>query len=261
MALKFAANISFMFKECGDIPARYAAARKAGFSAVESAFPVGPTLTDVREAWSQSGVEQVLLNAHPGDPEDGAKGLAALPGMEDKFKTSLEISIQYCKALNCKRLHLMSGVVSRAEGADTFERNLRHAVARLAEEEMVGLIEPISPQAVPGYFLSDYQYALDVIRRIGSEHLRLELDLFHLQNICGNVTNNLKELLPYTGHVQLAQPPHRHEPGVPGELDWRYVLGQLEQLGYSGWIGCEYVPSTADSADSLAWVTDLGYSL
>lgn len=59
----------------------------------------------------------------------------------------------------------------------------------------------------------------------------------------------------------MAQPPHRHEPGVAGELDLGYVLGLLEKQGYSGWIGCEYVPSTAGSADSLGWLTDMGYSL
>ncbi|KAF0311446.1 putative hydroxypyruvate isomerase [Amphibalanus amphitrite] len=170
----------------------------------------------------------------------------------------------------------MSGVATREAGADTYERNIRLAADRLSQEGIVGLIEPISPQAVPGYFLNDYGYvrcrdrsfspigwhptALDLVKRIDSESLRLQVDLFHLQNIAGNITNNLKELLPYTGHVQLAQPPHRHEPGVPGELDFGYVLPLLEQLGYSGWVGCEYVPSTS-SEESLSWVRRLGYSL
>ena len=62
------------------------------------------------------------------------------------------------------------------------------------------------------------------------------------------------------GHVQIAQPPHRHEPGVTGELDFGYVLPLLERLGYDGWVGCEYVPSTT-SEDSLSWLQPLGYSL
>ena len=41
--------------------------------------------------------------------------------------------------------------------------------------------------------------ALDLVKRVNSEFLRLQVDLFHLQNIAGNITNNLKELLPYTG--------------------------------------------------------------
>lgn len=260
MPLKFASNISFMFKEAGDIPLRYAAAKKAGFSAVESGFPVGFTVDEIKKAQESSGIQQVLLNIYPGDPEDGAMGLAAIPGAEDKFKSTLETSIQYCKALSCQKLHIMSGVATRQAGSDTFERNICHAAARLAQEGIVGLIEPISPQAVPGYFLNDYQYALDLVKRIDSEHLRLQLDLFHLQNIAGNITNNLQQLLPYTGHVQLAQPPHRHEPSVPGELDFSYVLPQLERLGYSGWVGCEYVPSTSSEL-SVGWLQKLGYSL
>ena len=52
----------------------------------------------------------------------------------------------------------MSGVATREAGADTYERNIRLAADRLSQEGIVGLIEPISPQAVPGYFLNDYGY-------------------------------------------------------------------------------------------------------
>ena len=80
----------------------------------------------------------------------------------------------------------------------------------------------------------------------------------HRRPVCPSLTSPSPP--PPAGHVQLAQPPHRHEPGVPGELDFGYVLSQLEELGYSGWVGCEYVPSTS-SEQSLAWIRGLGYSL
>ncbi|XP_037074784.1 putative hydroxypyruvate isomerase [Pollicipes pollicipes] len=184
MPLRFASNISFMFKESGDLTLRYAAAKRAGFAAVESAFPVGYSVDQIKDAQESAGVQQVLLNAHPG--------------------------ITCC--------------------------------------------------GYTVYFLNDFQYALEVIKQVNSDHLRLQVDIFHLQNICGNISNNLKELLPYTGHVQIAQPPHRHEPGVAGELDFGYVLGLLERLGYAGWVGCEYAPSTS-SERSLGWLAQLGYQL
>ena len=52
----------------------------------------------------------------------------------------------------------MAGVATREAGTDVYERNIRLAADRLALEGIVGLIEPISPQAVPGYFLNDYRY-------------------------------------------------------------------------------------------------------
>lgn len=40
---------------------------------------------------------------------------------------------------------------------------------------------------------------LDVVKKINKPNLKLQLDIFHLQHICGNITKNIKELLPYVG--------------------------------------------------------------
>ena len=45
--------------------------------------------------------------------------------------------------------------------------------------------------------------ALQLIKDIGSDNLKLQLDIFHLQLLEGNLTNNIKELLPYTGIPRL----------------------------------------------------------
>ena len=86
------------------------------------------------------------------------------------------------------------------------------------------------------------------------------IDIYHLQYIRGDITNSLKELVPYAGHIQIAQVPHRHEPNVPGELNFKYILDVLEKSGYSGWVGCEYKPKE-DSLSSLLWITEYGYHL
>ena len=44
----------------------------------------------------------------------------------------------------------------------------------------------------------------------------------------------------------------RHEPGT-GEINYRYLLRAIDALGYDGWIGCEYKPTTTTSA-GLSWM-------
>jgi hydroxypyruvate isomerase len=51
--------------------------------------------------------------------------------------------------------------------------------------------------------------------------------------------------------MQLADVPGRHEPGT-GEMDYPSLLSLIDRLGYTGWIGCEYVP-TAKTVDGLGW--------
>jgi hydroxypyruvate isomerase len=60
--MKFCANLSFMFGEASTILERYALAKDAGFKAVESGFPFGHTLEQVKQAKESSSVEQVLIN-------------------------------------------------------------------------------------------------------------------------------------------------------------------------------------------------------
>ncbi|XP_053630626.1 putative hydroxypyruvate isomerase isoform X2 [Cherax quadricarinatus] len=234
-AMKVAANLSFMFVEAGGLVGRYRAAREAGFLAVECAFPYTVPQEDIAAVLKEQGLKQVLINSDPGDTQAGELGFAAAPGKETRFRDSLEKSISYAKALGCSKLHIMSG--RRCETYDesahiaTLEANLRYAVSRLAQESITGLIEPINPISIPGYFLNNYDTAVSLIEKINSPNLRLQLDIFHLQMICGNVANNITKLMPLTGHVQVAQAPHRHEPSCPGELDYVFIFNKLREAG------------------------------
>ncbi|XP_076663487.1 hydroxypyruvate isomerase-like protein Gip [Andrena cerasifolii] len=262
MSLKFAANLSFMFTEAPTIIERYKLAKDAGFKAVESGFPLGYSSKEVLEAKKNAGVEQILINVFTGDVSKGELGFAAIPGEEDNFKKSIDLTIEYAKALNCKRIHVMSGKVSEATSTndDVYEKNLSYAAEKFQKEGIVGLIEPINNIAVPNYYMNSFQKGLSVVKKINSPSLKLLFDIFHLQYICGNITDNIKELLPYIGHVQVAQVPDRHEPDTPGEIDYKYVLSTLEKEGYSGYVGLEYRPKSS-SVKGLSWVEKFGYKL
>lgn len=86
------------------------------------------------------------------------------------------------------------------------------------------------------------------------------MDIFHLQHLRGDLTHNIKWLLPYTGHIQVAQVPKRGEPNTLGEINYRYIFALLEQLKYEGWVGLEYTPS-GDTVEGLSWIPEMGYSI
>jgi hydroxypyruvate isomerase len=48
----------------------------------------------------------------------------------------------------------------------------------------------------------------------------------------------------------------RHEPDQ-GEVNYTYLLGLLDELGYAGWVGCEYRP-IAETRAGLAWAQRWG---
>lgn len=155
----------------------------------------------------------------------------------------------------------MSGKEAKTpEHHEVFLKNLKYATKFLEQEGIIGVLEPINHMSVPDYFLHDYNYALDVIKTVGSSHLKLMVDLFHMQILNGNIINTLKTVMPVVGHVQIAQTPDRNEPNTLGELNLQYILEFLDKNGYTDHVGCEYRPLTTTSS-GLSWIQEFGYKL
>lgn len=262
MPLKFAANISTMFTQA-PLLTRYRVAQSLGFKAVECQFPYDVGVDNIRSERETCGLEQVLINSYPGDLTKGEMGFAAKPGCESEFLSSLETTIKYAKALNCKKVHIMAGITGTDCSSvveETYLTNLRKAAELLEKEGIVGVIEPLCKQVKAGYFLSNYEQAARYVTQLNHKNLRLLLDIFHLQMSSGNLTNTITSVYPLVGHIQVSQAPRRDELNAPGEINYKYILHLFEELGYTDWIGLEYKPS-GQSGDGISWIKEYGYDL
>ena len=240
--VKLAANLTMMFNEV-DFLDRFTAAAEAGFLAVEFLFPYAYAVDLIAEKLRRNRLEQVLFNLPAGDWDKGERGLAALPERRDEFERSVATALDYARVLAVTRLHVMSGNASRSNRAqvEAFRRSVDFACRAAASQGIDILIEPINGRDMPNYFLNDFPWAVDLIRDLGHANLRLQYDIYHRQILHGDVLKSLEALMPIIGHVQIASVPARNEPGT-GELDDRRVLRRLDELGYQGFVGCEYRP-------------------
>jgi hydroxypyruvate isomerase len=124
--------------------------------------------------------------------------------------------------------------------------------AELAQSAGVKLtIEPLNPRDAPGYLLRTQEQGAAIVTAVGRDRVGLQFDIYHCQTAQGDVTTRLETLLPSIEHMQLADVPGRHEPGT-GEIGWEFVFRRIDELGYSGWIGCEYMP-LGDTVEGLGW--------
>jgi hydroxypyruvate isomerase len=249
---RFAANLSMMFTEVPFLE-RFAAAAQAGFTAVEFLFPYDHPADEVGRRLKDNGLTQALFNLPPGDWNAGEKGFAALPERFDDLKRSLDTALPYAKATGVRRLHLMPGIAERSQpkAVEAFYKSLAWAAEFFASHGIDIVIEPINARNVPGYFLNDFGFARDLILELKIPNLKLQFDIYHCQIIHGDVTMRLREMMPIIGHVQIASIPSRHEPDGE-ELNYPFLFAELDQLGYSGFVGCEYNPRAA-TTDGLAW--------
>jgi hydroxypyruvate isomerase len=81
----------------------------------------------------------------------------------------------------------------------------------------------------------------------------LQYDAYHMQRMEGDVTTTIERHFDEIAHVQIADSPGRGQPGT-GELNYDFILGRLDELGYDGWIGLEYKPPGGDTEASLEWL-------
>ncbi len=252
---KFAANLSMMFNEV-PFQERFPAARNAGFAAVEYLFPYDFPAADLADRLRQEGLTQALFNMPPGNWDAGDRGISALPGREAEFQKSVETALGYARALNCKKIHCMAGIVGPGVKPRIAERtyvgNLRLIAEAAAAAGVTVLIEPLNSRDAPGYLVPYNDHARRVIEEVGAPNLKLQLDLYHTQIMGGDLATSIREFMPITGHVQIAGVPERHEPDV-GEINYPYLFGLIDDLGYDGWIGCEYRPR-GPTTDGLGWI-------
>jgi 2-dehydrotetronate isomerase len=252
--LKFAANLSFLFNE-HSFSDRFAAAADCGFQAVEYLFPYEFSPDVIAENLRKHGLTQALFNLPPGDWQAGDRGLAALEGREAEFDRSVATALEYAEATGVKRMHVMAGIADSTDpaAARVYSRNIAAAADAAAEKGLGILIEPINAGDLPGYFLNDFRQAVRIIKELARPNLQLQFDIYHRQIIHGDVLTALEQLFPLIGHVQIAAVPRRTEPNT-GELNDDRIFAFLQQLGYQGYIGCEYKPARS-TREGLAWLS------
>lgn len=256
---RFSANLTMMYTEYGFLD-RFSAAARDGFTGVEFLFPYEHPAQSIADRLKENGLQQVLFNAPPGDWKAGERGNTALVGREAEFREGFERALEYAHALGCPRIHCMAGLVprgsDRASMRATYAANLAWAAERAQSHRISVLIEPIAGRNIPGYFLNFQEEAHTLVAEIDAPNLKVMMDLFHCQVAEGDLAMKVRKYLAdpkqtRVGHFQIASVPERQEPDR-GEVNYEYLFGVLDELGYEGWVGCEYAPR-AGTSEGLGW--------
>ena len=262
---QFAANLSWLYTELPFLE-RFAAAAEDGFRGVECLFPYAYPVAQIAQQLRAHQLQLVLFNAPPGGTdlagmcrawEAGARGSLCLPDAQTQFRAGIQQALSTAQALQCPRVHVMSGCTPAGVDAAQIEALVLerlHWAATQAQAAGVTLcLEPINSRDMPGYHLRRQSQAHAWVQAVGSPHLQVQMDLYHCQVSEGDVAMQLRHYLPTgrVGHVQIAGVPERSEPDV-GELNYAYLFALMDALDYRGWVGCEYRPRAGTRA-GLGW--------
>ena len=140
----------------------------------------------------------------------------------------------------------------RSAALECIADNLEYCAEFLCNSGVTFLLEPLNRGDRPNYLLGTPTEVLEVLNMVADPQVAMMYDIYHAQVSEGNITNFLRDQLINIGHIQIAGVPARAEPDK-GELDYCYILQILDELGWDGWIGCEYAPA-GETAEGLAWI-------
>ncbi|WP_120499319.1 hydroxypyruvate isomerase family protein [Roseovarius sp. EL26] len=246
---RFAANLSLLFTERPFL-SRFAAAKVAGFDAVEMLFPYAHPKERILQEIELNELSLVLINTAAGDWEAGERGFAAVPGAQELFRTGFLQALEWAQDLNARFVHIMAGNAQGAEAKETFVDNLRWAVDVAGEQKLT--IEPINPVDMPLYFLNNFDLARDVLETVNAANLHLQFDAYHAHRITGNALRAWDNFGSYAAHVQVAGVDGRHEP-TSDIIDYAEFFEVLDAVKYAGVVSGEYFPK-GRTEDGLSWI-------
>lgn len=244
---QLSANISMLFTELPFLQ-RFAAARAAGFGAVEIQFPYAYPARDIRAQLEEHELELILINLPAGDWEAGDRGIAGNWARRDEFQAGLQKTLEYVDVLQPRAVNLLVGASEDIDENDlAILQNIRISAEALAEEGVLLLVEPINTIDVPNFALPTAFAALDVISEFESDNIKLQLDVYHALRMDEDPLEILRDHIDQIGHIQIADLPGRHQPGT-GDVDWTLFFQALDAVKYDGAVGLEYIPQGSTEA-------------
>lgn len=250
---RFSANLGFLWPEL-EFTDRIAAAAKVGFEAVECHFPYDTPASEVVASLDACGLQMLGLNTRLGINGGDDFGVAARPDRVDEARGYIDEALEYAIAIGCQNVNVVPGRTARAEGSEqTFRDNLAYACERAAAVGKGVLIETINTRAAPDFHMSLTGQAVETIEAVGADNLKLMFDCFHVQIMQGDLLVQIESLLPHIGHLQISAVHDRGEPDT-GEIDYPWLLAQIDRLGYAGFVGAEYRPRAMTDA-GLGWIS------
>jgi hydroxypyruvate isomerase len=255
---RFSAHLGYLFSE-HPFDRRFAAARSAGFQAVEHPEPYATPAAALRRLVDQEGLTFVQFALPPGDASKKEKGYAAWPGRQREFRDSVEIGLDYAQVSGARFIQVHSGLVPTDHPPelvwDVYLANLCWASERARQIGVGVLIEPIGPGTLANYFMSRTHLAIEAIQSANCPNLKVLFDIFHSRWAGEDPAAIIRAHAASLGHVHVADFPGRHEPGT-GETNFEKIFSALADISWTGFVGCEYAP-TSKTEESLGWMHNL----
>ncbi len=240
---RFAANVEMWWSALPFLE-RIREAAALGFPAIEFWPWRGKEIGAVAELCGELGLAVAQFTAWGFEP-----GMND-PRHHDALVDELAQACAVAKQLRCAKMTVVGGNdqpgMTQAQMHEHIVAALRRAATVAEQHDVMLILEPMNVRVDhAGHCLYGSEAAVRICRAVGSAHVKINWDLYHMQISEGDLCGRLRDGFDQLGYVQVADHPGRCEPGT-GEINYARVLRQVWDLGYRGFVGVECRPKTTE---------------
>jgi len=181
------------------------------------------------------------------------------PKYQPHCQEILHQRIDQCADFGCPNVITFTGMaedIPRDVGMDNCVKGYKEIVGH-AEKKGVNLCLEMLNSRVnetmkghPGYQGDHTDYCIELIKRVGSDRMKLLFDIYHVEIMDGDVIRRIHQYKDFIAHVHTAGNPGRRELDDKQEINYKPIMQALLDVGYKGFVGQEFIP-TRDPLEGL----------
>jgi hydroxypyruvate isomerase len=172
--------------------------------------------------------------------------------LHDELEKTTRVALQECAGFGAPNIVAMVGPrtdVSMEECADNAVAFLNRVKSQAEDLGVTICLENLNSKVDhKGYMFDNTPWGFEIVRRVGSPRVKVLLDVYHAQVQEGDVTRTLRDNIGAIGHIHFAGNPGRCQIDDNQEVNYPYIAWELARLGYTGYVGLEYMPTPGSDA-------------
>ena len=212
-----------------------------------------------REAYKAAkeiGLEISLVSSH------GFAQGPCNPKFKDEVITKLTEAIDVAKAIGSQRVITFTGMrfdrmdetKAAADCIEVWKKVLPHAERQgitLCLEHLNSRDSTHPMKGHPGYFGDNVDFCVDLIKRVGSDNLKLLFDIYHVAIMNGDIIRRIRQYKDVIAHYHTAGNPGRAELDETQEINYPPIMRAIIETGYTGFVAQEFIPTWKDPVAAL----------
>ncbi|MDO8544099.1 MAG: TIM barrel protein [Opitutaceae bacterium] len=150
-----------------------------------------------------------------------------------------------CLSGNCKGMDKQQGLENCAVG-------LKKIMALAEQKKVTVVLEMLNSKVNHKDYMADTTaWAVELVKRVGSERFKLLYDIYHMQIMEGDVIATIKANHRHFAHYHTGGVPGRHEIDETQELNYPAIMRAIVATGFKGHVAQEFIPARPDVLGSL----------